>query len=475
MYLDDSIREGAFLYLILPFLTCLSLTVFVCSRKIVEHKKALLIYVGLVGLLFTWFGSLIIYLLLEVPPQTLQILQRNGNILAAACVGIGSGFLIYCWELILELYSKNYQIVCIIFWTASACTLTFLSFLLTSKAMLIITVSGSSLSLIFILALVKKDSSPFPHATKSVNSSNNTKLLSYYSKTLVTRFMLATFLLGIAFGLMGYIFVAATDNRSDINIWVSVFLGLLSLIAILIVSHLINKEFDVVFTLRAASFLTIPAFFPMEPGTPLSLDFAMVFTLAACVATMSAMLLVQSEVTKTLGRAYRKARGIFWFVMPLGLGTGICMVLALISLNSNFFYLSKTIKLSVAGLAAIILVLFSTMAIINKEIFRKVLIVSEGKLSISIDFAKSFSSDTGIIDEVSLARYQRIALQKGLTPREIEICIILARGNNMQRVQDELFISKGTAITHRNHIYKKLGVHSKQELIDFVTNFKIDY
>ena len=36
------------------------------------------------------------------------------------------------------------------------------------------------------------------------------------------------------------------------------------------------------------------------------------------------------------------------------------------------------------------------------------------------------------------------------------------------RVQEELAISEGTAITHRCNIYRKLDVRSKQELIDFV-------
>lgn len=42
------------------------------------------------------------------------------------------------------------------------------------------------------------------------------------------------------------------------------------------------------------------------------------------------------------------------------------------------------------------------------------------------------------------------------------------QGNTLARVQEELVISEGTAITHRRNIYRKLDVHSKQELIDFV-------
>ena len=44
-------------------------------------------------------------------------------------------------------------------------------------------------------------------------------------------------------------------------------------------------------------------------------------------------------------------------------------------------------------------------------------------------------------------------------------------GNTLARVQSELVISEGTAITHRRNIYRKLDVHSKQELLDFVERY----
>ena len=47
---------------------------------------------------------------------------------------------------------------------------------------------------------------------------------------------------------------------------------------------------------------------------------------------------------------------------------------------------------------------------------------------------------------------------------------MLAHGNSLARVQSDLVISEGTAITHRRNIYRKLDVHSKQELLDFVLN-----
>ena len=46
-------------------------------------------------------------------------------------------------------------------------------------------------------------------------------------------------------------------------------------------------------------------------------------------------------------------------------------------------------------------------------------------------------------------------------PREYDVLVILAHGNSMARVQRNLVISEGTAITHRRNLYRKLGVAFK--------------
>lgn len=59
-----------------------------------------------------------------------------------------------------------------------------------------------------------------------------------------------------------------------------------------------------------------------------------------------------------------------------------------------------------------------------------------------------------------------------LTPREIEIFALLARGRNGSFIMDHFVVSRNTAKSHIKHIYMKLGVHSQQELIDLVENSK---
>ena len=61
-----------------------------------------------------------------------------------------------------------------------------------------------------------------------------------------------------------------------------------------------------------------------------------------------------------------------------------------------------------------------------------------------------------------------IADECGLTPRERDVLAVLAHGYDVARVQEELCISEGTALTHKRHIYQKLDVHTRAELLDRV-------
>lgn len=65
-----------------------------------------------------------------------------------------------------------------------------------------------------------------------------------------------------------------------------------------------------------------------------------------------------------------------------------------------------------------------------------------------------------------VSRIEELSNQAGLTKRESEVFRLLAEGRSLPYVQEKLFISEGTARTHIKHIYTKLDVHSKQEMLD---------
>ena len=58
-----------------------------------------------------------------------------------------------------------------------------------------------------------------------------------------------------------------------------------------------------------------------------------------------------------------------------------------------------------------------------------------------------------------------------LTTREAEVMELLARGNSVAFIADELVVSENTIRTHSRRIYAKLAVHKKQELIALVNSF----
>ena len=58
----------------------------------------------------------------------------------------------------------------------------------------------------------------------------------------------------------------------------------------------------------------------------------------------------------------------------------------------------------------------------------------------------------------------------GLTNREVEITLLISQGNSVKRIASILVLSPSTVQTHSKNIYRKIDVHSKQELIDLVAS-----
>lgn len=63
-------------------------------------------------------------------------------------------------------------------------------------------------------------------------------------------------------------------------------------------------------------------------------------------------------------------------------------------------------------------------------------------------------------------RCQALSEQYGLTRREGEILGLLVRGRSKAHIAEAFIISENTVRGHVKHIYAKLGIHNKQELLD---------
>lgn len=76
--------------------------------------------------------------------------------------------------------------------------------------------------------------------------------------------------------------------------------------------------------------------------------------------------------------------------------------------------------------------------------------------------------ESSLIVERLEASCQKLAKQYGLTRRETEILVLLARRWTMQLISETLHLSINTTKTHVLHIHQKLDVHSHKELFALI-------
>lgn len=76
----------------------------------------------------------------------------------------------------------------------------------------------------------------------------------------------------------------------------------------------------------------------------------------------------------------------------------------------------------------------------------------------------SFFGVKSIDPENDMTRLTRIANSCALSPREKEVFYLLAEGKSNVDIEQQLYIAKGTLKSHTQRIYRKLGIHTRQEL-----------
>lgn len=67
-----------------------------------------------------------------------------------------------------------------------------------------------------------------------------------------------------------------------------------------------------------------------------------------------------------------------------------------------------------------------------------------------------------------LGRFEQIARQHDLSPRETEVFLLWATGHGSRAIEERLSVSPATVKTHLRHIYAKCDVHSRAELLELI-------
>ncbi len=96
------------------------------------------------------------------------------------------------------------------------------------------------------------------------------------------------------------------------------------------------------------------------------------------------------------------------------------------------------------------------------------------QLSAALGNERTFSASDAPKKVPLKQRCDMIGHHYGLSPRECEIFRLLAIGRNAKAISEELCLARGTMNTHMRNIYRKMGVHSQQELIDIMQQTDLD-
>ncbi|RPA69084.1 LuxR family transcriptional regulator [Cyclobacteriaceae bacterium YHN15] len=79
---------------------------------------------------------------------------------------------------------------------------------------------------------------------------------------------------------------------------------------------------------------------------------------------------------------------------------------------------------------------------------------------------KKYLKVKSIVSKTETAEAHLQSKLKTLSRKEQEVLSLILERKNNQQICDELFISLSTLKSHINHIYKKLGVSRRQEILE---------
>lgn len=87
------------------------------------------------------------------------------------------------------------------------------------------------------------------------------------------------------------------------------------------------------------------------------------------------------------------------------------------------------------------------------------------------------NKETVVIKEVPIATPERFTLNQsrlkelGITPRELEILELIARGLSNREIAAQLFVSENTVKTHSSRLFDKLSARRRTQAVQFGKEF----
>lgn len=223
---------------------------------------------------------------------------------------------------------------------------------------------------------------------------------------------------------------------------------------------LFSKRLDLAFSYRPVLWLLVLGCFLLplfDHGSALPYLFAR--TGYVCFTILAWIMLSDLAYRSTLSPF--KIFGIGQAACSLGLALGALM--GRVAEASGMSITANSLALS--GILVFALIVMYTLILTERDISRLIAKPSHK------------SKEAQMVDEIRTRTHDRceaLAARHGLGERATEVLVLYSRGRSRSRIEQELYISKGTVNFHLRNIYLALGVHSRQELLDLLDDDTLD-
>lgn len=209
----------------------------------------------------------------------------------------------------------------------------------------------------------------------------------------------------------------------------------------------------------------VPSTVRMEGGVRIASPFALVLPMLTCIFPIAIDAVTGTIVGIVSGIGFAFFSVFFWVEVSDAVDVRDASATTVWGLFCSLLCLCLGLGIACANVLAhaattsLVLALFVAYLIVfASRGFRKPSEVPEGGAS-----APSSGQTPGDIIE---GRCEELTRAYRLSPRERDVLAYLARGHSTTRVAEELCISSETVKAHVKHIYEKMGVHSREELLD---------
>lgn len=445
MYRGSTLALAGVNSLLFPYLIVFGVVMGVGSAVFVRGGWTRGVYGIATGLLLSVLGTVLLLVPMEGPGASSVLLRSVSGLL----LGFGGALVALAWSVRIDSLSSSFQLVVFLGVALLSCLLAaFAQYLGVNHALLLLVACLAVMSCGLYVAAVLSGRDARPASVRLLPG-----LGAAFAR------IIACFgLFGFLFAMMIMQFLIAPHGHAPHWTWMLSILGVVVAVVVVGTSRAILKDgWSWLLVFRFVAIPVLVAFYPFDAGSEFSLRFAMAASTFALWICLSLMPGVACDAAGMLRLSFPVVWGVALGSLSLGavLGAAVAQWVEIAGIPSSVS-VTALLAMGCAVVASDVVLTRGSLA----RIYRKAVVATGAK------DAEDQSSDASITERV-----QAVAEAFGLTGREADVLEILARGHGLGRVQETLYIAEGTAITHRRHIYQKLGVHSKAELIDMVSTF----